>query len=183
MTSQQHVISREALTLESMSVLSHFPRAGLAQRRLGFTNKALFNAEKAAFESLLSIEMHFWHHEHGVVGLQLCICCIVFCSLDFSVHVYKWEGFFPPMKWDLCASYLLQKCQWAGKKCLWLLDLMWWPTLNDVEITKCDECDWVSSNGEKYMLLKTLLFVSWTEVEMSASENRRINGPKSSKVL
>lgn len=95
MTSQQHVISREAPTLESLSVLSHFPRAGLAQRRLGFTNKAFFNSEKAAFESPLSIEMHFWHHERGVVGLQLYICCIVFCSLDFSVHVYKWEGFSP----------------------------------------------------------------------------------------
>lgn len=63
-------------------------------------------------------------------------------------------------------SYLSLQCQSAGKKWLCLLDTTCWPTLNDVEIIKFNECDWVSGNREKHLPLKMLIFCNWTEVEM-----------------
>lgn len=160
-----------------------FPKNRAGTERVKLCKQWLVQLLKgASFDSSPSVEINFWHDKPGVVALQHYICYIVFCSLDFDVFVYKGEGFFPPLKWDLFASYLSQQRQWAGKKCLCLLDSTCWPTLNDVEIIKFNERDWVSGNRAKHLPLKTLIFCNWIEVGMSASENSRINGPKLSKV-
>lgn len=179
MTSQQRRISRMAQTLDAIaqgSVISQY-RDGTEWVKLW--KQSPLTLKGAAFDS--SIEIHFWHDKHGGVGLQHYICYIVFWSHDFSVHVYKWEGFFLPLEWDLFASsFTAVSVGW--KEMLVIVDSTCWPTLNDVEIIKFNECDWVSSSREKHLLLKMLIFCNWIEVEMSASETRRINGPKLSKV-
>lgn len=140
----------------------------------------------ASFDSSPSVEIHFWQDKHRVVGLQHDICYFVFCDLDFNVHVYKGEGccFFLPteMRFVRLLSFAAASVGWKEKKCLCLLDSTCWPTLNDVEIIKFNECDQVSGNRAKHLSFKTLIFCNWILVGMSASENSRINGPRSSKV-
>lgn len=93
-----------------------------------------------------------------------CSCSITSVTLSFVVLIWMFvftkERVFFPLKWDLFASYHSQQCQWAGKKCLCLLDLTCWCTLNDVEIIKLNECDRVSGYRAKHLPLKTLIFVT-----------------------
>ena len=113
-----------------------------------------------------------------------------FAILIFNVHVYKGEGVFfffflllTEMRFVRLLSFTAASVSWKEKKCLCWLGSTCWPTLNDVEIIKFNECDQVSGNRAKHLPLKTLIFCNWILVGMSASENSRINGPRSSKVL
>ena len=72
-------------------MLRHSPGTGRAQSGLSFANKGSFNSARDTIGFFFFYRNTFLADQHGVIGSQQYICYIVYCSLDFDVHVYKRE--------------------------------------------------------------------------------------------